>query len=963
MSLGPQALLTEGSGSCHRQPSTNGSAKIERIMSGWQEFTGLNRGYVLELYERYRRDPASVDPESRALFEKWTPPAQDDTSAPILAEAPPLQTVVGAVNLAESIRRYGHLAAQLDPLGIRQPIGDPSLLAATHGVTEEDLQKIPASLIAGSLEGVSTAYEEIALLRRVYCSTTGYDYAHVFVPDEREWLRQAAERGRFRAPSDPIDPVKLLDRLSQVEAFERFLQRTFPGKTRFSIEGLDMLVPILDEVIAESGEAGIGQIMIGMAHRGRLNVMAHVLNKPYAQILAEFKDPVSRSFREDMAWTGDVKYHAGAHRAIKGGAAMDLVVSMPPNPSHLEAVDPVVEGMARAAGTSVDGAGPPRFDPARTVPILIHGDAAFPGQGVVAETLNLSRLPGYSTGGTIHIIVNNQLGFTSGPEDQYSTSYASGLARGFKIPIVHVNADDPEACVEVARLAFAYRERFQRDFLIDLIGYRRYGHNEGDEPAFTQPLMYQRIAEHPTVRELWARTLISRGSIQPDPAEDLYRARTAEMQAAYEALRPEQDLVEPQPEDPPPGAAAKAHTAVPLERLRELNTSLLTLPSDFNVHRKLERGREKRATILDNADERTVDWAAAEELALASILSDGVSIRFTGEDVERGTFSHRHAVLHDVQTGRAHVPLQSIPQARAAFEIHNSPLTENAVLGFEYGYNVQEPSRLVVWEAQYGDFINGAQVIIDEFLVSARGKWGQRPSLVLLLPHAHEGQGPDHASARPERFLQLAADINIRVANCTSSAQYFHLLRRQAALLQVDPLPLIVLTPKSLLRHPLVASSPRELAEGRFRMVISDREAEARAGDIRRVIVCSGKIYVDLISADQRASRPDVAICRLEQLYPVPMRDLRAMFDAFPEAGEIVWVQEEPENMGAWEFIRPHLQEVSSGRTVRRIARPRSASPAEGSAARHMLNQQALIAQAFAGKPIARPIAVGTKVS
>ena len=666
--------------------------------------------------------------------------------------------------------------------------------------------------------------------------------------------RRPSAGGSARRPIRSI-PAKLLDRLSQVEAFERFLQRTFPGKTRFSIEGLDMLVPVLDEVIAEVGEAGIRQILIGMAHRGRLNVMAHVLNKPYAQILAEFKDPVSRNFREDMAWTGDVKYHAGAHRAIKGGAAMDLVVSMPPNPSHLEAVNPIVEGMARAAGTSVDGPGAPTFDPARSVPILIHGDAAFPGQGVVAETLNLSRLPGYSTGGTIHIIVNNQLGFTTGPEDVYSTSYASGLARGFKIPIVHVNADDPEACVEAARLAFAYREQFQRDFLIDLIGYRRYGHNEGDEPAFTQPLMYQKIAWHPTVREIWASSLVARGVVSNDKAEAIFQARSAEMQAAYDALRPEQDLVEPEPEAPPPGAAAKAHTAVPVDRLRELNASLLALPSDFSMHKKLERAREKRVHMLEAVDERTIDWAAAEELALASILSDGVSIRLTGEDVERGTFSHRHAVLHDVATGRTHVPLQALPQARAAFEIHNSPLTENAVLGFEYGYNVQEPSRLVIWEAQYGDFINGAQVVIDEFLVSARGKWGQRPSLVLLLPHAHEGQGPDHASAAPERFLQLAADINIRVANCTTAAQYFHLLRRQAALLLVDPLPLIVLTPKSLLRHPMVASTPRELAEGRFRMVIADHEAETRADDIRRVIVCSGKIYVDLMAAEQRAQR------------------------------------------------------------------------------------------------------------
>jgi 2-oxoglutarate dehydrogenase E1 component len=926
-------------------------------MSGWQEFSGLNRGYVLELYEKYRRDPSAVDPETRALFERWTPPAHEDLPvavAPSVGQpiGPSLDKVVGAVNLAESIRRYGHLAAKLDPLGSKPPIGDPSLLAETHGITNDDLQQLPASLVAGPLEGVATAYDAIEALRHIYCSTTGYDYAHVFVPDEREWLRQASERGRFRAPADPIDPVKLLERVSQVEAFERFLHRTFPGKTRFSIEGLDMLVPVLDEVIAESGEAGINQIFIGMAHRGRLNVMAHVLNKPYAQILAEFKDPISKNFREDMSWTGDVKYHAGAHRAIKGGAEMDLVVTMPPNPSHLEAIDPIVEGMARAAGTNVEGGGAPRFDPARSVPILIHGDAAFPGQGVVAETLNLSRLPGYSTGGTIHIIVNNQLGFTTGPEDVYSTSYASGLARGFKIPIVHVNADDPEACVEAARLALAYRERFQRDFLIDLIGYRRYGHNEGDEPAFTQPLMYQRIAEHPTVREIWARTLVERGIIQQGRADAMFQDRMVEMQAAYDALSPERDLVEPEPEAPPPGAAAKAHTAVPYERLRELNAALLAVPSNFSFHKKLERGREKRAHILDEIDERTVDWATAEELALASILADGTSIRLTGEDVERGTFSHRHAVFHDVKTGRAHVPLQTMPQASAAFEIHNSPLTENAVVGFEYGYNIQEPSRLVIWEAQYGDFINGAQVMIDEFIVSARGKWGQRPSLVLLLPHAHEGQGPDHASARPERFLQLAADTNIRVANCTTAAQYFHLLRRQSALLLIDPLPLVVLTPKSLLRHPMVASAPRELAEGRWRMVINDRDAEARAADVRRVIFCTGKVYMDLIAAEQRSARPDIAVCRLEQLYPVPMRDLRAAIDAYPEAGEVVWVQEEPENMGAWEFIRPHLLEVSSGRTVRRVARPRSASPAEGSAARHTHNQQSLIAQAFGGKPV-----------
>jgi 2-oxoglutarate dehydrogenase E1 component len=918
-------------------------------MAGWQEFAGLNRGYVLELYEKYRQDPSSVDEGTQRIFEQWTPPA--DEAAPVITSADALHKGVGAVTLAQAIRRYGHLAAQLDPLGAR-PVGDPSLLPETHGVTEEDLRSLPASLISSPLaDGASSMLEVVDAFRRVYCSTTGYDYSHVFVPDERHWLRHAAEFGRFRAPHDPIDPVALLERLTQVEAFERFLHRTFPGKTRFSIEGLDMLVPILDEVIGEAAEAGTRHILIGMAHRGRLNVMAHVLNKPYVQILAEFKDPVSsRNFREDMSWTGDVKYHAGAHRAIKGGREMDLIVSMPPNPSHLEAVDPIVVGMARAAGTAVDGPGPPTFNPGWTLPILIHGDAAFPGQGVVAETLNLSRLPGYNTGGTIHIIVNNQLGFTTGAKDAYSTSYASGLARGFKIPIVHVNADDPEACVEAARLAFAYRERFQRDFVIDLIGYRRHGHNEGDEPGFTQPLMYQKIAAHPTVREVWAHTLAGRGTVQPGHADAVNQRYMSELQAVMDALQPEQDLVEPQPEPAPPGAASKVQTGVALDTLRALNRDLLAIPEGFAIHRKLERAREKRAHLLDAPDERTVDWASAEELAFASILADGTSIRLTGEDVERGTFSHRHAVLHDVQTGRVHVPLQALPQARAAFEIHNTPLTENAVVGFEYGYNIQEPSRLVVWEAQYGDFINGAQVMIDEFIVSARGKWGQRPSLVLLLPHAHEGQGPDHASARPERFLQLAADINIRVANCTTAAQYFHLLRRQAALLLVDPLPLVVLSPKSLLRHPLVASAPHELAEGRFQMVIGDAEAVSRASEIRRVVVCSGKVYTDLVASEHRAQRPDIAICRLEQLYPLPMRDLRALFESYANAEEIVWVQEEPENMGAWGFVRPHLEELGDGRPVRHVARPRSASPAEGSASRHAIVQQALVNEAFGAR-------------
>jgi 2-oxoglutarate dehydrogenase E1 component len=709
-----------------------------------------------------------------------------------------------------------------------------------------------------------------------------------------------------------------------------------------------MLGPFLDEVIAEAAEAGLRQLFVGMAHRGRLNVMAHVLGKPYDQILAEFKDPVRNALAlEGVQWSGDVKYHLGASRAIGGGERVNLVVSMPPNPSHLEAIDPVLEGMARAAGTDASQRGTPVFNPDAVLPVMIHGDASFPGQGIVAETLNLQRLAGYSTGGTIHIIANNQIGFTTNPSDSFSTLYASGLARGFKMPIVHVNADDPEACVAAARLAFGYRMAFHRDVLIDLVGYRRYGHNEGDEPAFTQPVLYRTIAEHPTVRDLWARTLESRGVLPSGAAQGLFNLRMDGLQKTYDALDPEKSLVEAPPEVAAPGTAAQTRTAVPLERLRALNTALITVPEGFAVNRKLERLRDRRRTAFDAPDERTIDWAAAEELALASILEDGSPIRLTGEDVERGTFSHRHAVLYDANDGRRFAPLEALPQARASIEIHNSPLSENAAIGFEYGYDIQAPDRLVIWEAQYGDFVNGAQPMLDEFVLSARAKWGQEPSLVLLLPHGYEGQGPDHASARPERFLQLCADINMRVANCTTAAQYFHLLRRQAALLVKDPLPLVVLSPKSLLRHPLVASSPRDLAEGKWMKLIDDADAARRRDEIRRLVLCTGKIAIDLLTSPHRTADAPVAICRVEQLYPLPVNEILSAIDAYPRVDEVVWVQEEPENMGAWSFVRPVLEGLAGTRRVAVLARPASSSPAEGSAARHARTQEGLMARAY----------------
>ncbi|MGH9257103.1 MAG: 2-oxoglutarate dehydrogenase E1 component [Vicinamibacterales bacterium] len=905
---------------------------------------GVNLGYVVELYERYRESPDSVDPATRAVFETWRP--VEATEASETPSTGKLHLIVGVANLAECIRRYGHLDAQLDPLGSAPP-GDPSLSPNAHGLTDDDLRQLPASLVGGLVAETSgTAFDAIDKLRRVYCSTTGFDFAHVFVPEERGWLRHAAESGRFLPPMDPDSARALLDRLTTVEIFEQFLHRMFPGKTRFSIEGLDMLVPILDEIISGAGDQGVRHTLLGMAHRGRLNVLAHVLDKPYEEILAEFKDPAQReTVHIDLGWRGDVKYHVGARTSSPRG---QMFLTLVPNPSHLEAVNPVVEGMARAAGTGANRPGAPEFDGTVVLPLLIHGDAAFPAQGVVAETLNLSRLAGYDTGGTIHIIANNQLGFTATPAESYSTSYASGLARGFKIPIVHVNADDPAACLEAARMAWEYRVRFRRDFLIDLVGYRRYGHNEGDEPSFTQPLLYRKIAEHPTVRAMWARAQAGQGQIASEHAEGLVRTHFAVLEAAYASLKPETQYASPLPAPAPAGVAGTMDTAVPLDRLRALNEALLVEPVGFVFHKKLERARTKRKGALADPSARTIDWTTAEELAFASVLADGVPIRLTGEDAERGTFSQRHAVFHDATSGRRFIPLQEFAGAGASFEIHNSALSENAAVGFEFGYNIYEPGHLVVWEAQYGDFLNGAQVMLDQFVTSARAKWGLRPSLVFLLPHGYEGQGPEHSSARPERILQAAANLNLRLVNCSTSAQYFHVLRRQAMLLHTDPLPLFVLTPKSLLRHSAVASAPRELAEGRFQPLIDDWSARSRPKEIRRLILCSGKVSVDADSHERRAEATDAAICRVEQLYPFPLDALRAVLAGYPALRDVVWLQEEPENMGAWDFARPLLEELLNGRyPLRYVGRSRSASPSEGSAAWHHINQKALVGQAF----------------
>ncbi|MGI9553843.1 MAG: 2-oxoglutarate dehydrogenase E1 component [Thermodesulfobacteriota bacterium] len=938
-------------------------------MSFIDEFHGPNSGYILELYERYLNDPSSVDIKTKKIFDNWKPDlngsdkniksAYYTTNGNVANADIDVKKAVSVSNLARSIRGHGHMESKIDPLGIAPP-GDPTLNPKMHELTEDDLKKLPADLVGWPIaERASNAYEGIQKLRDVYSSTIGYNYDHIYNSDERRWLREVVERGTFRAPINPIDPIQMLKSLTEIEVFETFLHRIFPGKFRFSIEGVDTLVPMLNELVGLAAKADIYHIILGMAHRGRLNVMHHVLNKTYKHTLIKFKDPIlERDFRDDMGWTGDVKYHESASRSVNNGKPIDMLISLAPNPSHLESVNPVIQGMARAAGTKSDEPGSPVFDSTISIPVQIHGDAAFPGQGINAETLNLSRLPGYYAGGTIHIITNNQLGYTTLPSDGRSTLYSSDLAKGFEIPIVHVNADDPEACIETIRLAFAYLKNFNKDFLIDLVGYRRHGHNEADEPSFTQPTMYEKINTHPTVRELWAIKLVKEKIISEDQANKFFEDQNEILHTEYESMTSDDLPEESQSTPPPPGAARNAKTSLPVETLRELNNSLLEVPDDFTVNSKIKRTRDKRKEILEDSSSKTIDWATAEELAYASILADGTPIRITGQDSERGTFSHRHSVLYDAKNGKRFIPLQNIPQVKASFEIRNSPLSENACIGFEYGYDVQKSDSLVIWEAQYGDFINGAQTIIDEYLVSARAKWGQTPSLVLLLPHAYEGQGPDHSSCRVERFLMSAAEYNIRIANCTSSAQFFHLLRRQAAVIEIDPLPLVVLTPKGLLRNPKIASSLNEFSQDKWMPVIDDPMDDQQAGKVKRLILCSGKIYIDLISSELREQHPEIAIARIEQLYPRPKDEIRNVVARYPKINELVWVQEEPQNMGAWKYMLPFLRRKITNyqNQIHYIGRKRNSSPSEGSSSMHKVNQQLIIEQAFSIKKVVKRI-------
>ncbi|CAN5801347.1 2-oxoglutarate dehydrogenase E1 component [soil metagenome] len=923
------------------------------------QFYGPNLGYVLELYDNYLMDPDSVDETTREFFKNWTPPRSISTnghaSVGSTTEAkevsgPEADKVVGAAKYIRSLRDFGHSAARLDPLG-SEPGGDPALDPAFHEISEEELYSMPSSIIGGPLaQRTETAGEAVQEMKRIYCSTTGYDFGHIHIPAERFWLRDAVESGRFHRRMDGEEGKSLLKRLTRVDTFEKFLHRTFLGQKRFSIEGMDMAVPMLNLLARSATDRKIPEMVLGMAHRGRLNVLAHVLDKPYARIFGEFQQPdkgedSSATESTGDAWVGDVKYHLGVRgfHLQEGQEDSSVLVNLAPNPSHLEHVNPVVEGMARASQEDRGQKGAPVQDGDASLAVLIHGDAAFPGEGVSAETLNLSRLPGYHTGGTIHIITNNQVGFTTEHDDARSTTYASDLAKGYEIPVVHVNADDPEACLAAARMAFAYREEFGKDFLVDLVGYRRFGHNEGDEPNYTQPRMYEIINDHPTVREVWADTLLGRGAVEEGEPEQFVE----EMSSRMEEIRKDPSDVDEEPvfdRQPHTPLTEIPETAVDAERLIRANEALLALPESFTPNNKLHRLLSKNRGGLD--ENGKVDWAHAESLAFASLLEDGYPIRLTGQDSARGTFSQRHATLWDVETGERHTPLQTLPEAKASFAVHNSPLSEIAAMGFEYGYSIESQDTLVLWEAQYGDFANVAQPMIDQFVVSGQSKWGQMSNLTLLLPHGYEGQGPEHSSARLERFLQLAARENIRVANLTTAAQYFHLLRVQAALTE-NQRPLVVMSPKSLLRHPLAASPLSALAEDGFHSVFDDGTREG-AETVERLILCSGKIYTELAGSDAYDEAENVAVGRIELLYPFPEGDVRELVESYPNLREIAWVQEEPQNMGAWFFVEPRLREMfGEDLPVRYVGKPARPSPAQGSARFHKEEHAAIVRDAF----------------
>jgi 2-oxoglutarate dehydrogenase E1 component len=898
-----------------------------------------NLELIEELYQRWQRDHQLVDERWQAFFEGFELAGRSPTPAAS-------QDQTGVVRLIYAYRDMGHFQAHLDPLG-SAPGPYPLLQLANFGLSDADLDR---SFDGSAFQGLGqiTLRELLAILNETYCRTVGVEYMHIQDTNVRRWLRDRIEPRRMRPELPLRQKLRVLMTLHYAELFEKFLHTRYQGQKRFSLEGAETLVPVVDALVEKAPSLGVKEFVAGMAHRGRLNLLANILRKPYQEIFAEFED---NFLPDSIEGDGDVKYHLGFSSNYKTLRGDMIHLSLTPNPSHLEAVNPVVEGRTRAKQEAFGDKGR-----TRGVPLLIHGDAAFAGQGIVAETLNLANLEGYTTGGTLHIIINNQIGFTTSPKDARSTTYCTDVAKMIQAPIFHINGEDPEAAVFTAELALEFRQTFNRDVVLDIYCYRRHGHNEGDEPSFTQPLMYSKIKERPSVSAVYTEQLVKRGDVTREEAEGLQR----EFQ---EMLDEEQVVLRAGPQRTRHVKSfngvwkglhlhwtpTEVDTSVNRDVLTRVAAALTKVPDNFHVHPKIARILESRRNDFQN--DRPIDWAFAESLAFGGLVSEGTHVRLSGQDSRRGTFSQRHAALCDVMTGERYLPLNSIEGAQPLFAVYDSLLSEAAVLGFEFGYSLNDPNSLVLWEAQFGDFGNGAQTIIDQFIICSESKWQRSSGLVMLLPHGYEGQGPEHSSARLERYLQACAENNIQVCNCTTPAQYFHVLRRQVK--RDFRKPLIVMTPKSLLRHKECLSPLDQLTGGRFHEVLDDQAV--KADRVRRVLLCSGKVFYDL--QEKRAERKieDVAIVRLEQIYPFPEPLLRQAFSRFTGAREWVWVQEESQNMGAWTFVEPRLRGMGYGFDY--VGRDASASPATGSLKMHQREQAELTDAALAA---AAPHLVGS---
>ena len=935
------------------------SNNVSPVGYPWSAFEGPNLGYVMDKYDQYLQAPEEVEPELVALFEQYGAPTFTDGSAPVQTAtntAPAnFEKILAAVRLAEEIRLHGHLAADIYPLKDRK-LDFSHIDPKKFGLADADLVALPATLFFQNVPAnVTNGKQAIDYLRSIYTNHIAYEYGHVVIDEEREWLQAKIESGALNTPLTTDEKKAILNRLTRVEGFEKFIHKTFVGQKRFSIEGLDTLVILLDELNRLSQEAKMNSLQIGMAHRGRLNVLTHVLQKPYDMMFADFAHvsneyflPTDGSLKITKGWTNDVKYHMGATKTV----SPDYTVKLAYNPSHLEVASPVVTGQTRAAQEVTTIAGEPQHDASKAMAILVHGDAAFPGQGIVTETLNFAKTEGFSTGGSVHIISNNMIGFTTETYDSRSSVYSSDPAKGYEVPVIHVNADVPEAVVQVARFAFEYRQKFGKDVLIDLIGYRRYGHNETDDPTVTNPETYKIVPKHPTVRVLYGEQLASEGVVTAESVEQLDKEIYAEMQASYDHVKEVGKTKEPiaieMPEAVEQGYPT-VDTTTSLDNLKQINEELLNWPQGFEPQNKLSRILKKREEAFETGK---IDWGHAETLAFATITQDGNAVRFSGQDAQRGTFSQRHLVIHDKNNGEEYTPLRHISDAKASFAVYNSPLTEAGVVGYEYGYNMENDTTLAIWEAQFGDFANMAQVMFDNFISSSRAKWGQKSGLVMLLPHGYEGQGPEHSSSRVERFLQLSAENNWTVANCSTAGNYYHLLRRQAKMLGTEGVrPLVVVSPKYLLRHPLAAATKEQLAEGTFQTVIEQPGLGANPEKVERILFASGKVAIDLADRIKDGEGFDhLHIVRVEQLYPFPQQKIADIIARFPNAKELVWVQEEPKNQGSYLYATPYMYELAEGKKLQYVGRKAMSSTAEGDMDAHKAEQARLIEEAVAAK-------------